>query len=112
VQTLFFRVRNIDFDGSSKYTPVIRVFAKTQANTHIQVYPVPATDMVTVQHKESTTNSVITLLSPDGRILQRVLAAANTYQTQLNVNKLAKGSYLVTYNDGQSAAQSIWIVKN
>jgi len=112
VKTIFFRVRNIDFDRSSKYTPVIRVFGKDQGNTHIQIYPVPATDMITIQHKESTSKSIITLVSPDGRILQRVLVSPNTYQTQLNVNKLAKGAYLVSYNDGETKVQSAWMVKN
>lgn len=111
-QTTFFRVRNIDFDGRSKYTPLIKVYATDQIGVGIQVYPVPATDQVTIQHRKSSDNTVITLVSPDGRILQRVVAVPNSLQTQLQINNLRKGLYIVRYSDGLGEVQVSKIIKN
>jgi hypothetical protein len=112
VQTMFFRVKNVDFDGRSKYTPIIKVYAKEQTDAQIQVYPNPATDMVTIQHRRSAENSKITLISPDGKVLQQVVAVANTFQTQVNVSTLTSGLYIVRYDDGKGAVQTAKILKN
>jgi hypothetical protein len=112
VQTMFFRVKSVDFDGRSKYTPIIKVYAKDQSNAQVQVYPVPATDQVTVQHSKSSEKSTITLISPDGKILQQKIAVANTLQTQLNINTLTSGLYIVRYDDGNGNVQTAKIIKN
>ena len=112
VQTMFFRVKNVDFDGRSKYTPIIKVYAKEQTDAQIQVYPNPASDMVTIQHSRSAENSKITLISPDGKVLQQVVAVANTLQTQVNVSKLNSGLYIVRYDDGKGTVQTAKILKN
>ena len=112
VQTMFFRVKNVDFDGRSKYTPIIKVYAKEQLNAPIQIYPVPATDQVTVQHSKSFEKSLITLVSPDGKVLQQVVAVANTFQTQLNISTLTSGLYIVRYDDGKGNVQIAKIMKN
>jgi len=111
-QTTFFRVRNIDFDGNSKLTPVIRVYAKESADAGIQIYPMPATDMVTVQHNQSPVNAMLTVYTLDGRLLQQVSAGAFTVQTQLDIHKLAKGIYIVRYDEGGGNVKTAKLVKN
>jgi hypothetical protein len=111
-QTTFFRVRNIDFDGTSKYTPIIKVYAGNQIHAQIQVYPVPANEQVTIQHNKASVNSLITLISPDGKLLQQVKAMPNTFQTQLNITKLTPGVYIVKYNDGTDDVRSVKLIKN
>ncbi len=111
-KTMFFRVRNVDFDGRSKYTPIIRVYSIDQTNNAIQIYPMPATDMVTVEHKMSTGASVITLISMDGRVMQQVNVVPFTYQTQLNISQLVKGVYIVNFKDEKANAQSLKLIKN
>ncbi|MEP7164457.1 MAG: T9SS type A sorting domain-containing protein [Ferruginibacter sp.] len=111
-QTTFFRVRNIDFDGSSKYTPIIKVYSRDQMDARIQIYPVPATDLVTIQHNKSSENSVFTLLTPDGKIIKRIEATPNTLQTQININNLPTGIYLVRYDNGNGDVQSAKLIKD
>jgi len=112
IQTMFFRVKNIDFDGRSKYTQIIKVYTREQTNAQIQIYPVPATDQVTIQHNKSPEHTFITLLSPDGKVLKQVVASLNTLQTQVNISNLAKGIYIVRYDDGSGEVQSVKLVKN
>jgi Secretion system C-terminal sorting domain len=107
-----FRVRNIDFDGGSKYTPVIRVYSKSDASTLIQLYPVPATDQVTIQHNQSFEKAMIVLSGLDGRVLQQVNVSPFTLQTQLNINGLAKGIYIVQYYNGKDRFQTAKLIKN
>ena len=112
VQTTFFRVRNIDFDGRSKYTPIIKVYAKDQTDAQIQIYPVPATDQVTIQHRKSSDKTIITLLSPDGKIVQQVVTVPNSLQTQLHIKNLQNGLYFVRYDEGLGDVQISKLIKN
>lgn len=112
LQTTFFRVRNVDVDGSGKYTPVIKVYAREQTNDRIQIYPVPANDQVTIQHNKSSEKARITLVDPAGKILQQVIVAANTLQTQLHIHTLSPGVYFVRYDGGDGTVQSARLIKN
>jgi len=112
VQTMFFRVRNIDFDNRTKYTPIIKVYTKEQTGLRIQVYPMPATEQVTIQHSKAPENVVITLSTPDGKIVQRKTAVVATLQTQVNISGLSSGLYILKYDDGKGDIQSVKIIKN
>ena len=112
VQTMFFRIKSADFDGSSKYTPIIKVYSKDPSNAAIQIYPSPAKDMVTIQHSKSSERSIITLTSLEGKVLQQVIAMPNTFQTQLNINRLTSGLYIIKYDDGHGDVQMSKVMKN
>lgn len=112
LQTTYFRVRNVDFDGRSKYTPIIKVYAKVQTDSQIQVYPVPANEQVTIQHRKTSGKTTISLISPDGKVLQQVVAVPGTFQTQININNLQNGLYFVRYDDGQGNIQISRVIKN
>lgn len=105
-QTTYFRIKNEDFDGRSKYSPVIKVYQKEQMNGQIQLYPMPATDMVTVQHKEAISKGTINLYNSNGKMLQQVIVIPHSFQTQISLDQLAKGMYLVSYYDGQSVSSA------
>lgn len=110
--TTFFRVRNIDMDGSSKYTPVIRVYAKESTESFMQVYPMPATDMITVQHPAYLSSAVLSVVSLEGRVLQQRTVMSNTYQTQLNIQTLPRGIYILKLQPSDGMVQSSKLIKN
>jgi len=109
-QTLYYRVKNVDIDGQSKYTPVIRVSAQ-KASNQIQLYPVPATDYVYVQHDKTPANVSISLFNIDGRLVKKIQAMPNTYQTRINIGELQSGVYIVKYDDGNGDIQSAKLIK-
>jgi Secretion system C-terminal sorting domain len=111
-QTMYFRVRNIDFDGSSKYTPIIKVYGKDKTLAQIEIYPTPATEALTIQHNKSAEKAIITLYTTDGKVILQKLAQLNTYQTQVNIGTLPSGMYLVKYDDGTGNIQSKTLYKN
>lgn len=47
------RVRNVHIGGASKYTNIIKMYVSNQPLTQLEIYPVPANHMVTVQHNPS-----------------------------------------------------------
>ncbi len=112
-QTMYFRVRNIDFDGKSKYTPIIKVYGKNAAALAVlEIYPVPSNDMITIQHNKSAEKAILTLYTTNGKIVLHKNVQLNTYQTQVNIGMLPSGTYLVKYDDGTGTMQSKVIYKN
>lgn len=111
-QTTYFRVKNIDLDSRSKYSSIIKMYAKTTGLSQIQAYPVPANELVTIQHNKAATGTLMTLLSPDGKVLQQVRAMPNTFQTQLHIANLVAGVYFVKYEDGKGSIQTTKVIKN
>ncbi len=111
-ETRFYRVKNVDIDGASKYTPVIRVAGKERSTGQIGLYPMPATDQVYVQHDKAPAKASIFIYGLDGRMVKQVQAIPNTYQTSLNISDLKGGIYLVKYDDGNGDIQSAKLIKN
>ena len=112
VQTMYYRVRNVDIGGASKYTNIIKMYVSNQALTKLEIYPVPASDQVNVQHNPSPAAARITLIAADGSIIKEVMPVANTYQTQIQIGTLPKGIYLLRYSDGKNNILTGKIIKN
>lgn len=111
-QIIYFRVRNLDIDGKSKYSAIIRVNSKEQANKSILLYPLPATNMVIVEHPSSVERASISLYSLQGNLLQQINIDPLTLQTQVNLNKLTKGIYIVKYITASGLTQNAKLIKN
>ncbi len=111
-QTMFFRVRSVDFDGSNKYTPIIKVYTREFTDKSIQAYPVPAVDMVTIQHARSSERAMLSLTGMDGKVLQQKAVMPNTLQTQFNISRLGKGLYIVRYDDGMGDVRTLKLMKH
>lgn len=110
--TVYFRVRNIDFDEKSKYSPIIKVYGKENGLSNLEVYPMPARDVVTIQHNRSTEKATITLYSVEGKIILQRLVVPNTLQTQINVTGTRAGMYMLRYDDGEGKVESKTFIKN
>lgn len=110
VQTVYFRVRSIDVNGAVKYTPVIKIYVPGDSRQAMTIYPNPVTDMATIQHPPSPNKSLITISGTNGTRYLQVLAVPNSMQTQVNVNRLPPGIYIVSFNDGVRA-QTTRLVK-
>jgi hypothetical protein len=110
-ETRYYRVKNVDIDGASKYTPVVKVIGNKMLGSQIQLYPMPATDQVYVQHDKAPAQGNITIYSLDGKMIKRVKAIPNTYQTNVNTSDMKTGMYVVKYDDGTGQMQSAKLIK-
>lgn len=109
---MFFRIRNVDFDNSTKLSGILRVRGENNVSSDIQLYPVPATTHVFVQHEQVASRATIHVIAQDGKVIKEVRPAAMTNQTQLNISDLRPGVYMVRYNDGEGKVQTVKLVKN
>ncbi len=110
--TVYFRIKNVDFDGKTKYSAIIKLFSKEIILNSLQAYPQPAIEQVTIQHNKATEKAVFTLYNAEGKILMQKLAMPNTQQTQINIANLNSGMYLLRFDDGSGKVQSKSIIKN
>ena len=101
--TVYFRIKNIDLDGKSKYSSIIKLYSKETVINSLQVYPQPAFEQVTIQHNKAFEKAVFTLYSADGKIILKKFAMPNTQQTQLNISNLNNGLYFVNIRVGNSS---------
>lgn len=77
----------------------------------MQAYPNPASDEVTIQHVSSPQRAVIAVISTDGRILLQQTVMPNTLQTQLHIDMLSKGIYIVKFETAKGDVRTLRLVK-
>jgi hypothetical protein len=56
-------------------------------------------------------NSMITLLRADGTILRKVYVDPGTTNTQLTISLLAKGIYIIRFDNGAANSESVKFIK-
>ena len=102
----YYRLRQVDTDGTSHYSPVVAVRTGAAA---VAVYPNPTTSQLTVQ-LPALSQGTLTLLAADGRpVWQQQLAAGPGQQLALpGVAALPAGLYLLRAEvDGQAALHRV-----
>jgi hypothetical protein len=90
----YYRLRCISTDGKTAYSSSVMVIT---GGTHKWVmYPVPVTDVLTLQYKgsEKITGVInIIIQNMQGYVLTRLRCASNTTAIQIPVSNLGKGVY-------------------
>lgn len=107
--TVYYRVKNVDIDGKSQYSSIVKVTSKRASS--LKLYPMPARETVTLQHERITANSTLTLATAEGRLVKQVRPAADSYQTSVSLAGLQPGIYLLRLEKGSGEAESIKLIK-
>jgi hypothetical protein len=94
----YYRLKMIDKDDKYTYSPVVKVGGKKMLALNIS--PNPAHDILKIQHASAVAGSEIKVLSGDGRNLRSMAVATGKTSTELNINSLGKGVYLLQYSNG------------
>ena len=95
----YYRLKQMDFDGKFKYSPVKSVFLRQAKTSTIKIYPNPTSDesYLNIISPDETTTSV-KLYNANGQIvkqlLSKVVAGSNTIP--LDMWSLPTGIYLIT----------------
>ncbi|MEL6591915.1 MAG: T9SS type A sorting domain-containing protein, partial [Bacteroidota bacterium] len=102
--TTYYRLRQIDFDGSSTYSDVVRV-ERNADEPLIAFFPNPADDFLQLQLKFPRTSSIqYQLIDQQGRsLLQKSVRLEShiQFETSIAVDKLAAGLYQLVVRDLQ-----------
>ena len=111
--TLFYRVKSVDADGKTKYSGILRLAANasSSAGDRVLVYPSPAEDQVMVEHGKAGRGSSMTITSVDGRLLRMVNPVEGATHTPVTVTGFRPGLYLVRFDDGKGAIETVKFIK-
>ena len=99
----YYRIKQIDTDGKTSYTPAISVNHVTEG---ILLYPNPADDLVHIVSSRKTIQQ-ISILSNEGKTTETFLVAAN--ETEIDLSTYEAGVYFVNiqFIDGESTVMKV-----
>ncbi|MBD0364484.1 MAG: T9SS type A sorting domain-containing protein [Flavisolibacter sp.] len=106
----YYRIRSVDNDGQYKYSSVV-LHKTVKSSIEMKAFPIPAKDVVTVQHATITNNSQINILSLDGKIIKAITPAAGAQQTVINLSTVNTGIYLLQFNSGNGEIETMKLIK-
>jgi len=109
---IYFRIKSVDIDGRFKYSGILKLSGSNSFSNELKVYPMPATDVVTVQHSRLGKNSKIMVTSADGHIIKVVTPREGASHTPVSINEMAPGMYFIRLDNGKGDIQSTKMVKN
>jgi hypothetical protein len=103
--TISYRLKMIDLDESSEYSPIRSVKIAVTETHEMTIYPNPAADYVVISSKYATSSNVtIQLISMNGQVLKQVNSSSST--TNLTLSAFHAGNYIVRVSDSTGAAQN------
>lgn len=105
---VYYRVRNIDLDGKSALSSVVKL--NLDGNTNLNAWPQPVRTEVTVEHGISL-NGRITIASSTGQVVKTLQAKPGESQTTINVSALHAGLYVIRFDDGMGEVSTIKLIK-
>jgi len=96
--TLFYRLQEIDKDGSSIYSNIVDIKLNKQLSP-FTIYPNPVKDMLTIKVGNNSGNALITMFDINGtRLFEQSQAMLQNKDININATNLAKGIYLIQIN--------------
>lgn len=108
--TVLYRIKSVDNDGQYKYSTIISL-KNGIASIILKAFPIPARNVLTVQHPIITENAQITIAAGDGRTVQSILPAKGSMQTDVKLDGLKTGIYLLRFSNGDGQLQTMKIIK-
>ncbi|GAB2525801.1 hypothetical protein GCM10027189_00420 [Rufibacter soli] len=107
-KTLYFRLKQVDYDGKFEYSKVIAVKAadaKTSVKAALEVYPNPTTSKVTVNTTETSGIAAVTLFHSSGlAVLQQEVQLAAGKGIELDLAGQHAGIYYLQVQTATSKA--------
>jgi hypothetical protein len=105
----FYRVRNIDLDTRSKYTPIARVNLNKKIS--LRAFPIPAATEVNIEHGSVGGKGTLTITTTDGRVVRSLEIKPDVNLTTISLVNLKSGLYIIRFNDGSGNTESFKLVK-
>lgn len=93
--TVYFRVKQLELNGSANYSAVKKVNLHTTID--LKVWPNPATDLIQINTGNKT--GKVSIIDASGRVIKSTLLSAGI--NRISVNDLNRGLYLITFNSNQ-----------
>ena len=106
----YYRLKMVDQDGSEAYSAIRSVDFGTGAVVSLNIYPNPAANMLHIVISNTTGVASILVINMQGQVVRTVQTTAAA-ATDIPVNDLARGVYMVEVNTG-AAKYTQAVLKN
>lgn len=103
---LFYRLKEVELDGSFTYSAVVKVIIGE--NARVTIYPNPSSDVLLLDNIKAADNDLVQILSNDGRLLSQQKAAATM---RVNIKHLPQGTYVLRLVMKDKSAHSYIFIK-
>lgn len=108
LERAYYRLRQVDQDGSMAFSGVVAVVRAPEAGSLV-VYPNPGNDRLTVRYAAADGSAHVEVLSADGRMVLMQTLNNEEGAITLDVSHLPLGSYHVRVLSGVAVRSTVWI---
>lgn len=105
----FYRLKQTDQDGKYSYSKIIALTINNYL-TKASVYPVPASNSITVNFGETTGQAEIGIFSADMKMIKRETISAMASRKDINISHLSAGIYFIRYTS-RTASEILRFIK-
>ncbi|MEL7250999.1 MAG: T9SS type A sorting domain-containing protein, partial [Bacteroidota bacterium] len=103
----YYRLRQVDFDGQWEYSKVCSVEFDSPS-VQIKVFPNPAVHYATLSLPNFSSEALVQVIAPDGRIMKQMNIREGEQQVRLDVQTWPAGVYFIQLRlDGQNYTQRL-----
>ncbi|WP_336516278.1 T9SS type A sorting domain-containing protein [Pollutibacter soli] len=95
----YYRLKMIDIDDKFDYSPII-MLKYSGEQRHLNAYPNPASDNVTIQFEKAGKGAFIRVVDMQGKLVQSIQVPAGATLQQIRLNNLNRGMYNIIYENG------------
>jgi hypothetical protein len=92
--TSWYRLKQIDIDGKSKYSQIVAVTLHSDL-VKAFVYPVPSKNTITVNFGSLVNKASVDILSADMKLVKRETVNSLSLKKDINIQGLSKGVYFI-----------------
>lgn len=99
---VYYRIRQVDFDGRSSYSNIVTLFINGNDRAVPALYPVPARNDITVHFGRPVINTVIEVMSSDMKPVFTEKVATAVLTKTINTANWAAGAYVIRIINGKN----------
>lgn len=111
----YYRLRQVNVDGTFNTSAVVSVdmSVRSVVSSTITVFPVPATNQITVQFENMNTTKQVSIAVVDlvGRTIIERNTGINGNKLTLDIQSLKPGAYFVSINEGNGEVKQVKFIK-
>jgi hypothetical protein len=104
--TYSYRLKMVDIDNKSEYSPIVKVAFNTSNNTAIKTYPNPATDFFAVDG--GTGAMQVMVVNMNGAVVKMI--DGYVANTKISLNGVVAGNYVVKVSNINGSSQSFKMI--
>ena len=94
----YYRLKMVDIDGAFKYSYIVSI--KSKLNANISLSPNPVKNNLMIQHPKVITEGHIQVISANGQLLKDVKLATNAVISNVDMSGFTSGLYHVVFRSG------------